>query len=197
MERTNTPIHVALVGTNTVCRQGLYAILEQLPLPVSISLWEGLSSYLSTPHEPADLLLLDPPAYFQYQESGLVEHPKLLVLLESAPLPQQQTTNYLCCSWPLEKIQEQLSTLLQELKGTAPTSPDDRKLSHREEDILRAVAQGYTSKEIAEKLGISTNTVLSHRKNIATKLQIKTVSGLTFYALVNGIVTPTEMDKGE
>ena len=97
----------------------------------------------------------------------------------------------------MEKIQEQLSTLLQELKGTPPTSPDDRKLSHREEDILRAVAQGYTSKEIAEKLGISTNTVLSHRKNIATKLQIKTVSGLTFYALVNGIVTPTEMDKGE
>ncbi|MBQ5466104.1 MAG: response regulator transcription factor, partial [Muribaculaceae bacterium] len=45
-------------------------------------------------------------------------------------------------------------------------------------------------KEIAKELNISINTVLTHRKNITTKLGIKSVSGLSFYALMNGFVKP-------
>lgn len=60
-------------------------------------------------------------------------------------------------------------------------------LSLREVEVLRLVAQGRINKEIADELGISINTVLTHRKNITAKLGIKSVSGLTFYALMNGI----------
>lgn len=58
--------------------------------------------------------------------------------------------------------------------------------------MLQLVAKGITNKEIADKLNISLNTVLTHRKNITTKLGIKTVSGLTFYAIMNGLLSGEE-----
>ncbi len=61
-------------------------------------------------------------------------------------------------------------------------------LSARETEVLRLIASGKINKEIAHDLNISINTVLSHRKNITTKLGIKSVSGLSFYAMMNGIV---------
>ena len=63
-------------------------------------------------------------------------------------------------------------------------------LSQREVDVLRLVVSGCINKEIADRLGISINTVLTHRKNITAKLGIKSVSGLSFYAMMNGIVAP-------
>ncbi len=61
-------------------------------------------------------------------------------------------------------------------------------LSQREIEVLRLIASGKINKEIAQELNISINTVLSHRKNITAKLGIKSISGLTFYAMMNGIV---------
>ena len=60
-------------------------------------------------------------------------------------------------------------------------------LSQRETEVLRLIASGKINKEIAQHLNISINTVLSHRKNITAKLGIKSISGLTFYAMMNGI----------
>lgn len=65
----------------------------------------------------------------------------------------------------------------------------DRSLTNRETEILRLIVQGRTSKEIAEELVISHNTVLTHRKNIIAKTGIKTVSGLTFYCIRNGLIS--------
>lgn len=64
----------------------------------------------------------------------------------------------------------------------------DSVLSDRELDIVREVALGKTNKEIADKLFISAHTVITHRKNITRKLGIKTVSGLTVYALLNKLI---------
>ncbi|MBR5638648.1 MAG: helix-turn-helix transcriptional regulator [Muribaculaceae bacterium] len=61
-------------------------------------------------------------------------------------------------------------------------------LSQREIEVLRLIAAGKINKEIAQELNISINTVLSHRKNLTSKLVIKSISGLTFYAMMNGIV---------
>ncbi|MFI3322580.1 MAG: LuxR C-terminal-related transcriptional regulator [Rikenellaceae bacterium] len=70
---------------------------------------------------------------------------------------------------------------------------DDGVLSIREREVLRFVALGRQNKEIASLLNISVNTVLSHRKNIISKLDIRTVSALTYYALVNKIVSEQEL----
>ena len=62
-------------------------------------------------------------------------------------------------------------------------------LSDREVTILKYIATGYTNRQIAEKLFLSLHTVTTHRKNIGNKLGIKSVSGLTVYAIVNNIIS--------
>ncbi len=61
-------------------------------------------------------------------------------------------------------------------------------LSDRERDVIIGVVQGLQNKEIADRLCISINTVITHRRNIARKLQIHSPAGLTIYAIVNGLV---------
>ena len=65
---------------------------------------------------------------------------------------------------------------------------DSEALSDREKDVIIALVQGMSNKEIADHLCISTNTVITHRRNIARKLQIHSPAGLTIYAIVNGLV---------
>ena len=61
-------------------------------------------------------------------------------------------------------------------------------LSDREKDVIIGVVQGLLNKQIADRLCISVNTVITHRRNIAKKLQIHSPAGLTIYAIVNGLV---------
>ncbi|WP_308269947.1 LuxR C-terminal-related transcriptional regulator, partial [Prevotella sp.] len=61
-------------------------------------------------------------------------------------------------------------------------------LGEREKDVIVALVQGMTNKEIADHLFISINTVITHRRNIARKLQIHSPAGLTIYAIVNNLV---------
>jgi DNA-binding CsgD family transcriptional regulator len=68
-------------------------------------------------------------------------------------------------------------------------------LSDREVDVLKLVAQGNSNKEIADKLCISINTVITHRKNITEKLGIKTIAGLTVYAMMNNLIFPDEVKR--
>lgn len=68
------------------------------------------------------------------------------------------------------------------------TPQSDEQLSDREKDVIVALVQGMTNKEIADHLFISINTVITHRRNIARKLQIHSPAGLTIYAIVNNLV---------
>ena len=73
-------------------------------------------------------------------------------------------------------------------KISSLVSNKEEELSARERDVIISIVQGMSNKEIAEHLCISTNTVITHRRNIARKLQIHTPAGLTIYAIVNGLV---------
>jgi len=65
-------------------------------------------------------------------------------------------------------------------------------LSAREKEIVACVARGMANKEIADKLCLSVNTVTTHRRNIARKLQIHSSAGITIYAIVNKLVSLEE-----
>ncbi len=65
---------------------------------------------------------------------------------------------------------------------------DSDSLSQREKEVIVGVVQGMTNKEIADHLSIAINTVITHRRNIARKLQIHSPAGLTIYAIVNNLV---------
>ena len=82
-----------------------------------------------------------------------------------------------------------------ESPGSYPSSSEQRspdegreELSQREKEILISVAQGLLNKEIADRHNISINTVITHRKNITRKTGIKTVAGLTAYAILNNLI---------
>ena len=66
-------------------------------------------------------------------------------------------------------------------------------LSDREREVIRLVAMGLSNKEIAERMFISVNTVMTHRRNISRKLDIHATAGLTIYAIVNGIISVEEV----
>lgn len=84
------------------------------------------------------------------------------------------------------KIQKKLTALV----NTSPVDSreTDHGLSPREIEVLRELVRGLSNKEISDKLFISTHTVMSHRKNITQKLNIKSVAGLTVYAILNKII---------
>jgi DNA-binding NarL/FixJ family response regulator len=65
----------------------------------------------------------------------------------------------------------------------------DDELTGREREVLQLIAEGKTSGEIAQILGISTQTVEGHRINIMTKLDIHNTAGLVRYAIKKGIIS--------
>ena len=66
-------------------------------------------------------------------------------------------------------------------------APIDR-LTAREREVLACIAKGLTNKETANELGISPRTVETHRESLMRKIDIKTVAGLTRFALESGVL---------
>jgi DNA-binding NarL/FixJ family response regulator len=92
------------------------------------------------------------------------------------------------------KIQKKLQQITQTFVHSSGNMADNNiELSEREKEILVSVAKGLTNKEIADKHYISVHTVISHRKNITRKTGIKTVSGLTVYAVFNNFVSQDDL----
>ena len=82
--------------------------------------------------------------------------------------------------------QNDVSVKISSMISQNPDNADT--LSDREKDVIVSLVQGMTNKEIADHLCISINTVITHRRNIARKLQIHSPAGLTIYAIVNNLV---------
>lgn len=94
-------------------------------------------------------------------------------------------------------ILKKLNTLIGNREPKNVKSEVPEEISKREIDILKNIALGYSNKEIADKLFISTHTVVTHRKNITRKLGIKTVPGLTIYAILNKIIDINDTGKSK
>jgi len=98
-------------------------------------------------------------------------------------------------------MQEEKESIIQKIRallnhsGSGDVDSQSMNLSPRETTIVRLVSMGLTNREIAEKLFLSAHTVMTHRKNISTKLGIKSVSGLTVYAIVNNIISIDEVSS--
>ena len=95
-------------------------------------------------------------------------------------------------------IYDNEAALLRKLRAAieqVQTNPysDSHDLSERERDVLILVAKGMANKEIADRLNISIHTVMSHRKNITHKTGIKSVAGLTVYALLNNLLDQNDV----
>ena len=92
-------------------------------------------------------------------------------------------------------IRESKAAIVETIIETTQAQPEQSnpsannyELSKRETAVLVLVAKGLTNKEIADQLNVSPHTVMSHRKNIVNKTDIKSVAGLTVYAMLNNLI---------
>ena len=146
----------------------------------------------------ANMLIID-PALLGYQNKDFLlqlgkEHPNVfIVALVTTYLDHSFLTPYhgaIELNDSRAKIIDKMNELVQ---NEASKNSDDVELSKRETDVLVAVAKGMMNKEIAEQMNISIHTVISHRKNITRKTGIKSVSGLTVYALLNNLIDEKDL----
>lgn len=95
-----------------------------------------------------------------------------------------------------EVIIEKVNRPITSFKETR--KPDKaEELTTRETEVLKLISKGHSNKEIADKLFISTHTVITHRKNITEKTGIRSASGLAMYGVINRIIDINEIDTDE
>ena len=146
----------------------------------------------------ANLLIVN-PSILGYQNKEFLfnlskEHPHLTVIaLVTSYLDHAILTPYSGVIEINDSKQKIINKLNEWVKDDSPKKNDDVELSKREVDVLVAVAKGMMNKEIADQMNLSIHTVISHRKNITRKTGIKSVSGLTVYALLNNLINEDEL----
>lgn len=184
-------LRVAVILTDTLHGTGLAALLERYFAPIEV---EQFDRFSDLPQDGSgnyyDYYVTEPELYaaridFFYprraQTALIVRHPG----------PADSAVPQILAMSTLEQLIERLEKFLTSA-GDHPEAKSD-ELSAREIQVLQLVVSGAINKEIADKLNISLNTVLTHRKNITAKLGIKTISGLTLYALMHGYIAADDI----
>ena len=187
---------IAIVEANTLTSLGLKTILERM-IPMAV---------IRTFHSFGELTDDTPDMYAHYFISAqiYVEHNafflprkrKTIVLAGDSHQFQLSGVPILNIYQAEEQLVKDILMLHQHahhagypVKDMPPTPPTTgHELSAREIEVLVLITKGLINKEIADKLNIGLTTVITHRKNITEKLGIKSVSGLTIYAVMNGYV---------
>ena len=146
----------------------------------------------------ATLLIINPTLLGFHNKDFLSqlskEHPQLtLIALVTSCLDHSMLTPYAGVIEINDTRSKIISKMNEFAQSDATKSIDDVELSKRETDVLVAVAKGMMNKEIADEMNISIHTVISHRKNITRKTGIKSVSGLTVYALLNNLIDEKDL----
>ncbi|MDE5543791.1 MAG: LuxR C-terminal-related transcriptional regulator [Bacteroidales bacterium] len=94
-------------------------------------------------------------------------------------------------------IYDSFEQIRDKMEALSPKGTEEEKtLSQREKEIVTYVVKGLTNKQIADKLFLSQHTVVTHRRNIASKLNIHSSAGLTVYAIASKLVRLEDIGGG-
>ncbi len=193
-----------VVSNSYLIRKGVLSILNRVQgirVLKEFGSDETFMPYLK--HHHVDFILIGQPE-FDRLEHLFISEPGLLdktILLEESQLnnqpanrPGPEPSASIMLTDDKETILRKIRTLLDQREDKDPETPSV-DLSPREITIVKLISMGLTNRQIAEKLFLSTHTVMTHRKNINSKLGIKSVSGLIIYAIVNNIITLEEVSS--
>lgn len=201
----NTAIRVAIIEDNPAVRQGLATILNGSPGFKCISACESAEQALrQIPKDPPDVALMDInlpglsgiECVRQLRDKLPNMHTVMLTIEEDSRRVFQSleagASGYLVKNVPpariLEAIEEvhrggspmssQIARLVvQSFHRHGPSRQEGENLTGREEEILELIAKGYRTKEVAQTLSISAQTVESHLRNIYDKLHVRSRAG--------------------
>lgn len=193
----STSLKIVVAETSVIIRSGLTSVLKRLPNlnvhPVEVSSPDALQNYLQL-HTP-DVIIVNPTfgGWFNLKDFK-TEHERQESMKYVAIVCSVIDTNALkeydahfAIYDDIDVIAERLELLLKN-EEEATGDNEQEALSQREKEIITCVVKGMTNKAIADKLFLSIHTVITHRRNIARKLQIHSSAGLTIYAIVNKLV---------
>jgi DNA-binding NarL/FixJ family response regulator len=192
-----------LVIDSYVVRKGMVSILNRINGISILQEFENadtLAAYLKT--RSVDFIIIS-QSIFDVSSDLFISYPGLLekTILLKEGLPGKKTPDksgfHVYVSIHLREEKDKIVEKIQGLLDQAGLKNREviRDLSPRETTIVRLVSMGLTNKQIADELFVSAHTVMTHRKNISGKLRIKSVSGLTVYAIVNNIITIEEVSS--
>ena len=189
---------IAIIDYNTLSSLGLQALLEEI-IPQAVI--RSFRSFAELTDDTPDMYVhyfVSAQIFFEHTAFFLQRATKTIVLTGNDNLPQLSGMKTLNISQDEKGLVRSILQLHRfghrhghpEAEEVRPTIafPDEHELSAREVEVLRLVVRGLINKEIADRLHISLTTVISHRKNITEKLGIKSVPGLTIYAVMHGYV---------
>ena len=186
-------LKLAVAEPSAIIRCGLLALLRGLPgRNPDIRETGGmarLSALLARPRPdvlgvtPASLGLCTPR---QLREQSGCEGLKCVAL--PLAMTDSSVLNAYDETFSLYDSEEQLRAKMLRLGEGRGAQERQEPLSAREREIVVCIVKGMTNKQIADHLCISAHTVITHRRNIVSKLQIHSSAGLTIYAIVNKLV---------
>jgi DNA-binding CsgD family transcriptional regulator len=186
---------IVVIHRSDIIRKGIEAIVRenfQCPVKTYPAFSKRLSHHSANTHV---LIMADEENAKMIQDASL-HTKKNITLLEitdqKAATHENQVSIHMDVEFLSEKIQRVFTGDSVDKKLSSAG-----ELSCREREILALVAKGYANKKIADSLFISPHTVISHRKNITEKLGIKTISGLTVYAVINGIIDLGQISRDD
>ncbi|WP_282189230.1 LuxR C-terminal-related transcriptional regulator [Maribellus sp. YY47] len=189
---------VIIVHPAELVRRGLVSALEDLQRTRIISVATFAEVRSEDYKAAAKLLLLVPVTCHHTSEllelrTKIGDHLFIGILLHDK---EKYKTDHFDKVLRLDAPARQLREIAERFFEQDDTGLND-ELTAREKEVLRLIALGNTNKTIAESLFISTHTVISHRKNITEKLGIKSIPGLTVYAIIQKIVAPTDISADQ
>ena len=187
---------IAIVEANTLTALGLKMILEEI-IPMAII--RTFHSFGELTDDTPDMYahyFIGAQVYVEHNVFFLPRKKKTIVLAGESHSLQLSAVRVLNIYQSEEQLVKDILKLHQHAhhnghpaEAIPPPMPViEHELSAREIEVLVLITKGLINKEIADKLNISLTTVITHRKNITEKLGIKSVSGLTIYAVMNGYV---------
>lgn len=192
---------IVIADTSPIVAAGLSSFFEnmnQISVVSTVCNIEDLQNKMAV-HNP-DLLIINPiffgfavDKFFKQMSQNFPE--TIIVAFVSSYLDKNMLKEFdetIELNDNKQKIINKIVNILNRNDESASQN-DNVDLSNREIDVLVCISKGMTNKDISDLLNISVHTVITHRKNIVKKTGIKSVAGLTVYALINNLVEESEI----
>ncbi len=191
----STAIHIAIAEPSLIIRSGVIAVLRRLStLDIRIVEAGDLLRLCETLRQTRPEILIINSSLLPVLPVERIREasaaPRLKCIVLRSALTGDAVTEGCDGEISLMDSAEQIKEKLLSVHTADRTEEDEgsEQLSAREKEIIVGVVRGLTNKQIAEQLYLSPHTVITHRRNIASKLQIHSAAGLTIYAIVNHLV---------
>ena len=186
---------VAIISQDTLVIIGLRQLLQNVIPMMAVESFSAVEELEDAGPELFAHYFVDISVFLTDRQFFQDRRRKTIVLTRSLEHASQLSEFHcLCVTQPESQLVRSLLVLEQYAHSQGrhlPFSPrpsTPKVLSAREVEVLTLIVQGLINKEIADRLNIGLTTVITHRKNIMDKLGIRSVSGLTIYAVMNGYV---------